>query len=219
MEDNLQKLEEDEESISSSEIASSWTDAQEHLLAGLADKANCLRWMHSECYSMYDRYNFYLTIPSIIVSALSGSATMALPSMVPKEYQQAASIVVGVTTLCSVVLTSLNQHMKTSQFAELHRAASVVYGKLHSVISSELSLRRDQRMHAIEFVKVVRAEYDRLQETAPHIASSVRSRFQSSIQNKTSLELPEILGDFEHVTANREKRSAIVPVEVVQHPH
>ena len=97
--------------------------------------------------------------------------------------------------------------MKTSQFAEAHRSAAIAHGKLHRVISSELALRRDQRVNAMEFIKMVRSEQDRLQETSPSIPESVINHFKRHFKDNTSVEKPEIIGDLDHVSVNKSMKN------------
>lgn len=199
----LDKLEE-EDSLDSSEVAATWNASQENLLASIADRANCYRWMHNRCHTTYDRWNFLLTVPSIAVSAIAGSATLGLPSLIPDmNYNRLASIGIGLLTLSTGVLQSVNQYMKSAQLAEAHRIAAVAYGKLHCVVSSELALRRDQRLPAADFIKAVRAEQDRLQDTSPNILERVVLRFKAEFAGNHTLEKPEIAGDLDHVQVNR----------------
>jgi len=190
-------------SETSSEIAATWNRGQENLLAAIADRANCNRWMHSKCHILFDKYNFYLTLPSIAVSGLVGSATIGLPSFFPDNGQQRwATTTLGVLGIGVGILTSINQYMKCAQLAEAHRAASVAYGKLHREVQSELALRRDQRLNSLYFLKLIRAEQDRLQETSPTIVDSVIFQFRTEFKNNVELEKPEIAGDLDHVQIN-----------------
>jgi hypothetical protein len=200
MDEKLEKLEDTSES--SSEIASSWNSSHEDLLASIGDRCNCYRWLHERCQVSFDKYNFYLTIPSVIISTLAGSATIAAPSMLSEQNQKTAGVVVGIFTLTCGVLTSVNQYMKTSQCSEAHRQAAIAYGKLHRVISSELALRRDQRTNAMDFIKVIRSEQDRLQETTPNILDSVIGHFREHFKDVTDVDKPEIVGDLDHVRVN-----------------
>jgi hypothetical protein len=93
MDDKLDKLEDTSET--SSEIASSWNTGHELLLASIGDRSNCYRWLHERSQYSFEQYNFYLTIPSIIVSGLAGSATIGLTSLVPNEFQKEASVIIG----------------------------------------------------------------------------------------------------------------------------
>jgi hypothetical protein len=202
-------LEEYEDSMTSSEVAATWNSAHENLLAAIADRSNCSRWMHSKSQDLYDRINFGLTIPSIIISTISGTATIGLPGLLTDSTStRFVTVFVGVLTLTSGLLTSLNQYMKTSQLSESHRIASVSYGKLHRVISTELALRRDQRISALDFLKTIRSEQDRLHDTCPSIVDSVIAKFRKEFDSNLSLEKPEIAGDLNHVLINRTKRES-----------
>jgi len=203
IESQLANLEESQ-SQTSTEIAATWNTAHENLLASIADRCNCYRWMHSKCQAKWDTLNFYLTIPSIIMSTLVGSATIGLPNLVSDTSgSKWATTSLGVLTLSTGILTSVNQYMKSSQMAEANRAAMSAYGKLYRVVSTELALRRDQRLDALSFLKTVRSELDRLQDTSPAILESVITEFKEEFKDNTELEKPEIAGDLEHVLVNR----------------
>lgn len=209
MDERLDNLE--EHSDSPSEVASTWNSSHEALLASIADRANCYRWLHNHCQLTYEKYNFYLSIPSIVLSSLTGSATIGLTGIFPDSYQKAASIGIGILTLTGGALMSINQYMKTSQLAESHRTLSIAYGKLHRIISAELTLRRDQRVHAQDFIRLVRTEQDRLQEGSPTILSSVVSKFRKEFAGRDDLQKPELVGDLDHVQVNRARKDDPTP--------
>jgi hypothetical protein len=206
MEETLKKLE--DVSDTSSEIANTWNSSHEILLAAIGDKANCMRWMHTHSQLHYERLNFWFTIPSITVTALAGSATIALPRFL-EDQQQVATVVIGCLTIASGLLTSINQFMKTPQFSEGHRIASLAYSKLHRIISSELALRRDQRTPARGFLKMVRMEQDRLEESSPLILDSIIQQFNQKVESNITLEKPEIVGDLDHIAINTAVRSVM----------
>ncbi len=203
MDEKLEKL--DDTSESSSEIAHTWNSSHELLLASIGDRCNCYRWLHERCQTIFEKYNFYLTVPSVIISTLAGSATIATPSMLSEPNLKTAGIIVGLCTLACGVLTSVNQYMKTAQFAESHRLAAIAFGKLHRVIASELALRRDQRANALDFIKIVRSEQDRLQETCPNILESAIADFKVQFKG-IAADKPEIVGDITRVRINVEQK-------------
>jgi hypothetical protein len=206
MEETLKKLE--DVSDTSSEIANTWNSSHEILLASIGDKANCMRWMHTQSQLHFEHLNFWFTIPSVAVTALAGSATIALPRL-STEQQEAATVVVGSMTLLSGLLTSINQFMKTPQFSEGHRIASLAYSKMHRIISSELALRRDQRSPAQGFLKMIRMEQDRLEESSPIILDSIIRLFNQKVESNITLEKPEIVGDLDHIAINTAVRSVM----------
>ena len=160
-----------------------------------------MRWMHTQSQIYYDRWNFWLTIPSVAFTALSGSACIGLTRF-DASAQETATIVVGAVTIVSGIMTSINQILKSAQFSEGHRLSSISYGKLFRVISNELALRRDQRTNAQEFLKVIRTEQDRLEESSPIIHGNIIRRFNAQVESNATLEKPEIVGELDHIHVN-----------------
>ena len=215
MDESLKKLEDTSES--SSDIANSWNSAHETLLASIGDKANCMRWMHTQSQIYYDRWNFWLSIPSVTLTALAGATTIGLTQLNPTA-QTYITIVVGIVTISTGVLTSINQLIKAPQFSEGHRIASIAYGKLYRVISNELALRRDQRTNAQEFLKVIRVEQDRLEESCPVIHSNIIRRFNQKVESNVTLEKPEIVGELDHIHVNMSSKPPPGIVRQVSEP-
>ena len=215
MDESLKKLEDTSES--SSDIANSWNSAHETLLASIGDKANCMRWMHTQSQIYYDRWNFWLSIPSVTLTALAGASTIGVTQLNPNA-QTYFSILIGIVTISTGVLTSINQLIKAPQSSEGHRIASIAYGKLYRVISNELALRRDQRTNAQEFLKVIRVEQDRLEESCPVIHSNIIRRFNQKVESNATLEKPEIVGELDHIRVNMSSKPPPGIVRQVSEP-
>lgn len=214
IDEKLKDLEEGE-SLNSEEIAQTWNSGHEELLAAIADRCLGLSWMHNRCKRWYERTNFWLTIPSIIIGTLSGSATIGLSSLFP-DNQQAAQVTLGLLTLSCGVFSAMNNFLKSSVLSESHRLSSLYYSKVHRTIQSEIGLRRDQRVVAKDFIKIIRAEQDRLEETAPSVLDSVIKQFRLEFGKRVQLQKPEIAGDLDHVHINRSTRPT--PQQVMPTP-
>lgn len=179
-----------------------------------------MRWLHTQCNYHFDSMNFYLTIPNIVLSAVNGGFTMSLNSVFPDQAtQRAATTVIGLISIFSAVLTTLNQYIKSQQMMESHRAASISYGKLNRNINNELALRRDQRSHALEFLKIVRIEQDRLEMTSPSILPHVITKFNKEFAHR-DIEKPEIAGDLDQTSVNRRSKydassTRVVPLGII----
>jgi hypothetical protein len=187
-------------------ITSSWNESQEKLLKSIAERSNCMRWLHTQCNLHFESMNFWFTIPNVIISTLNGSFTMSLDSLFPDTgSQKAAQTVIGLISIFSAVLITMNQYVKSQQMMEAHRAAGLSYAKLYRMIMNELSLRRDQRSNGLEFMKLVRAEIDRLENTAPSILPSIIKKFNTQFKDR-NIEKPEIAGDLDEVEINHEMK-------------
>ena len=177
-----------------------WQTEEETLLAAIGDRCNGYQWLHTRSHIHFENCHFYLTIPSIILSAITGSVTIGLTSLFPDPQSQGiATTVLGSITLASGVLTTVNQYMKSASLAESHRAASLAYGKLYRLILTELSMRREQRQDVAVFLKMVRTEQDRLQELSPTISPRIIEQFNDVFKDNKMLERPEITGDMDHI--------------------
>jgi len=177
----------------------SWQGEEEKLVAAIGDRCNGYQWLHTQSQIHYDRWNFCLTIPNIIISAVTGSVTIGLSSLFPPSAQMAATTVLGGLTLSAGVLTTINQYMKSSSLAEGHRIAALAYGKLYRLILTELSMRREHRQSAADFLKHIRTEQDRLQEMSPTVGQNIINAFNATFKDVKDLERPEITGDIEHI--------------------
>ncbi len=131
---------------------------------------------------------------------------MSLNSLFPDPgSQMAATTVIGLVSIFSAVLITMNQYVKSQQMMEAHRSAALAYGKLHRVIMNELALRRDQRQNALEFLKLVRTEQDRLENSSPSILPKIIQKFNVQFADR-DIEKPEIAGDLDEVTVNQTRR-------------
>lgn len=193
-------------SETSSEILMTWNEHQEKLLKGIAERSNCMRWLHTESSRYFDNLNFYLTIPNVIISTLNGSFTMSLSILFPDASQVGATTVIGLISILSATLITMNQYVKSQQMMESHRATAVSYGKLYRIIMNELALRRDQRTNGLDFLKLVRVEIDRLENTAPVIPPFIIKKFNIVFADR-DIEKPEIAGDLDAVDINTDTKS------------
>ena len=216
-------------SETSSEIILSWNENQEMLLKGIAERSNCMRWLHTESNHYFENLNFYFTIPNVVISTLNGSFTMSLNSLFPDPAsQRGATTVIGLISILSAVLITMNQYVKSQQMMESHRTAALSYGKLYRVIMNELALRRDQRTNGLEFLKLIRVEIDRLENTAPNIPEFIIKKFVVLFADR-DIEKPEIAGDLDEISINTQSKvkkgfkitvlSDSTPNTIVNTPH
>jgi len=187
--------------------SSSWDNAQEELMKSISERSNGMRWLHTQCNLYFENTNFYLTIPNVVISTLNGGFTMSLTSLFPDgNSQKVATTIIGLISIFSAMLITMNQYIKSQQMMESHRAAGLAYSKLHRMISNELALRRDQRINALDFLKLIRLEQDRLESMSPSILPHIITKFNLQFEDK-DIEKPEITGDLDPVGINIKNRN------------
>ena len=180
-----------------------WTKQQESLMAEWADKAGCYRWLHDRCEKKFSRHNMLITIPVIILSTLTGTANFAIDGFVPagddqlKKYVQAA---IGGVSIFAGILTTLGNFLRFAQGSESHRVAGIAWGKFQRQIAVELAISPNDRLDCMDFLKICRAELDRLIEQSPPIPDDVISEFKREFEDKKDVKKPEICDGMEHTS-------------------
>lgn len=174
-----------------------------------ADKAGCYRWLHDRCEKKYSRLNMGITIPVIILSTLTGTANFALDGFIPpedenmKKYAQAA---IGAVSIFAGILTTLGNFLRFAQGSESHRVAGIAWGKFQRQIAVELAIAPKDRIDCMDFLKICRAELDRLIEQSPPVPDDVIMEFKKEFEDKPTIKKPEICDGMEHTSVfdNRE---------------
>jgi len=168
-----------------------WNSQIERIIAEEGERALCYSWLHSKSEKLYSSYNNYITLPTIILSTIAGTASIGSQTLF--DDPRASSVGIGAISLAVGIFNTVSTHFGWAKRAESHRLSGVNYSKIHRFIVIELSLPRDERMGAQDMLKVVREQLDRLQETSPQIPDSVVSKFKKSFGSTTpDLSKPEI---------------------------
>ena len=160
-----------------------WTDECEELLAEWSEKASCYRWLHGRSEKNYRTWYYCFSIPVIILSTLTGAANVGMDSFVPAENKSMASAIVGGVNIFAGIISTLQNFLKVAELMEAHRIAGVSWGKLQRNIAIELALDPSRRVIQSDFLKMSRAEYDRLLEAGPIIDDSVITQFNKKFKN------------------------------------
>lgn len=185
-----------------------WTKQQEELMAEWSDKAGCYRWLHDRCEKKYNLKNMWITIPVIILSTLTGTANFAIDGFVPgddpdiKKYVQAG---IGGVSIFAGILTTLGNFLRFAQGSESHRVAGIAWGKFQRQIAVELAIAPKDRLDCMDFLKICRAELDRLIEQSPPIPDDVISQFKNEFKDKKDVKKPEICDGMEHTNVFKDR--------------
>lgn len=189
-----------------------WTKQQEQLMAEWSDKAGCYRWLHDRCEKKFSRHNMLITIPVIILSTLTGTANFAIDGFVPagddqlKKYVQAA---IGGVSIFAGILTTLGNFLRFAQGSESHRVAGIAWGKFQRQIAVELAINPNDRLDCMDFLKLCRAELDRLIEQSPPIPDDIIREFAKEFKDKKDVKKPEICDGMEHTTVFKDTNSQL----------
>jgi hypothetical protein len=160
-----------------------WSDENEKILVEWCDVAQCYKWLNSRAHAKFSYMHAWFTIPAIVLSTISGTASFAQTSL-PTAYQVYSPMVIGGINIFIGILTTVQQYLKISELNEAHRVSSIAWDKFARNIRIELAKIPDERMDAGPFIKLCRQEFDRLMETSPMIPEKITQEFNSKFKGK-----------------------------------
>jgi hypothetical protein len=169
----------------------SWNSQLEKIISDEGERCLCYSWLHDRSEKMYSRLHTSITLPSIIMATLAGSASIGTTSLFPNP--QVANITIGIITLMVGMLTTISNYFGWAKRSESHRIADITYKKVYKFILIELSLPRSERMTAKDMLKAVRDETQRLEEMSPQVPDMVIRDFKKRFGDSTpEVTKPEI---------------------------
>lgn len=175
--DETLKTQADQSTQESASVIVEWSPENEKIIVEWCDVAQCYKWLHTRAHQKFSYMHAWFTIPAIILSTISGTASFAQGSL-PVSMQAMAPMVIGSVNIFIGILTTIQQYLKISEYNESHRVSALAWDKFARNIRIELAKHPDERsMDAGHFLKTNRDEFDRLMETSPSIPQTVTDEF------------------------------------------
>lgn len=176
-----------------------WSKEQEVLMAEWSDLAMCYRWLHDKSEKHFHSKTIWINLPVIILSTLGGTASFGVQSLFSDDdSKKYASFAIGGISLVAGLLTTVGNYLRYPQLEESHRVGSIAWGKFQRLIAVELALKPDDRIDSLDFLKICRADLDRLIEQSPPIPQETIDLFTNLFGSITDLKRPDICGDLKH---------------------
>lgn len=163
-----------DEEISRPQQPGEWTSAQEHLLAGWAERAAGYRWLHDRASKYFDRRSRMLSVPTSVLAYLSGGAVLAT-----NVSESSLKYFIGFLSIFGGILSNLQGSLRWKELTEKHRIVSTLFSAYHRNVSAELALAPKDRANPIEFLRLKRSEFDRIIEQCPPLPDSIIDDFNS----------------------------------------
>jgi hypothetical protein len=153
-----------------------WSPENEAILVEWGDIGSVYKWLHTRAQQIFSRLHAWYTIPAIVLSTISGTASFAQSSL-PTAYQAYSPMVIGGINIGVGILSTIAQYLKISELNESFRVAAIAWDKYSRNIRIELAKAPAERTDAYTFLKISRDEFDRLMETSPSIPPAIVLEF------------------------------------------
>jgi len=160
-----------------------WSPDNEAILVEWCDIAQCYKWLNFRSHAKLASMQAWFTIPAIILSTITGTASFAQETFPPNIKDYAPAIIGSINILVGI-LTTIQQYLKVSEKNEAHRVSSIAWDKFARNVRIELAKKPLERDKAGHFIKACRLEFDRLMETSPSIENSIVKQFKHKFKNK-----------------------------------
>ena len=177
-----------------------WSKEQERLMAEWSDIASCYRWLHNQSNKIFHVKTLWINLPVIVLSTLGGTASFGIQSLFENDEsaKKYASFGIGGISLLAGLLTTVGNYLRYAQLEESHRVAAIAWGKFQRLIAVELALNPIDRIDSLDFLKICRADLDRLIEQSSPIPTEAIVMFEDKIGKIKDLKKPDICGALEH---------------------
>lgn len=181
-----------------------WSSQLEKVVADEGEKCLSYGWLHDKSAKKYNRLDVFINIPVIVLSTITGSASIGSQSLFSGS--SIAPVIIGLVSLFVGVLNTLGSYFVWAKRSENHRLSSIAYNKHHNFIRIELSLPRPQRLRPEEMLKIIKEGLDRLNETAPEIPNDVIKQYKLLFGQLTEISKPSICNGLHQIEVYSQAR-------------
>lgn len=120
-----------------------WNDEIESILESWSDIASCYASLNRMAFEKFKKINTRYALPTIILSSLSGTFSIAIQGYVPQDKQNIAQLGIGLLSLAVGILSTIQNYFRYSQNSEIHNSSFLGWSKLKRTIEIELSIQRE----------------------------------------------------------------------------
>jgi hypothetical protein len=182
-----------------------WSNQLEEYFAETGERCQGYAFLHKRAEAKFSYRRSCIDLPVIVLSTVAGTLSIGSSGIFGDD--KYASMGIGCLSLLVGVLNTISTYFAFSKRAEGHRLCSIEYSKLFRFLSVELSLPVCERMNCGDLLKVVKEQYERLQEIAPLIPDDILLDFKTRFKEyKDKIAFPQETNGLEEVEIFREGR-------------
>lgn len=151
---------------------------------------------HYEAGRVFEKRNFWLGIPAVVLSTIVGTAVFAsLGKFVDEAALLWPKIVVGLLSVTAAVLVSLQTFLRFSEQAESHKTAGAKYAHLKHKLEmlAVMPPESDDKLKAE--LDLIETEWEKVREDSPNIPTKVWKQIENEMTFEKDLETHPEFGE------------------------
>jgi hypothetical protein len=170
-----------------------WTDEVENILKCICERAQIWRILNINSHDHFKKKYYFLMIPVIILSSITGSLNLALGSLNSKN-DTIINLIIGFFGILISILSTLNNMFSFQKRKDEHYRYSKEWYKIHRLIITELSLEKSKRNNVNMFFNFIINQVENIFENQPNIRKDTINKFLKKYKKKQfDIDIPEIL--------------------------
>jgi hypothetical protein len=159
-------------------IINNWSSKKESVLNNWCFESELYIWLHNYNAEYYEKLDKFLSIPAIIISAITSTA---LFSSLGLDDNTIVIIVFGVLLIIGVFLQSSRDYLKITELIHKNRNSSKLYQIISHDIEEQLNEERDEREDGTKFLQKIKTKINNIIMNSPPITHKSWKKLQSSI--------------------------------------
>ena len=170
------------ESPTKNRINNGWTSKKERLLKYWQEECRLYVWLHNENSSYYQKLDKLLSIPTILITAITG-ATMFTTINISQEKQFIIDIVFGSLLIIGTFLHSIREFLNIQELVNRNNNCGKEYLSIVNDIEEQLSQDRDDRIDGKIVLRSIKTRKNDIVRNGPSISKNTWKKLKISMEN------------------------------------
>jgi hypothetical protein len=159
-----------------------WNDANEELLVSIGENAASYRWMHEKCSRIYNNRDYAVSFTLVIFGVILSIKTL----IEGDKYKYVLEIIMSIFTYLLTVGNIVNSFLNNRQLSISHKSISGKYAELYNDIRQLMTMYRQTRPIANDYINETLKLYDNYILESPDILDSVVKEYKRIVDEGVS---------------------------------
>lgn len=155
-----------------------WTPKKEKILQNWCFEAELYVWLHNYNADYYNRLDKCISIPAIIISAITSTA---LFSSIGMDDNKVVIIIFAILLVIGVFLQSIRDFLNVHQLSIQNRHTAKIYQIISNDIEEQLNQEVEERENGRKFIQKIKSKINDIIMNSPPITDKSWKRLQINI--------------------------------------